>query len=58
MSQMPESNVPINDFPGLFAGTNVLDLPIGGAEEQTNVTCVVMGELQVRGGYRAVTFEG
>lgn len=57
MSQAPESQVPIRDFPGLFAGTNVLELPIGAAEQQTNATCVVLGELQVRSGYRQVTFE-
>jgi hypothetical protein len=57
MGLPPQSGVQIDDFPGLFAGTDPLDLPAGGAEEQVNVTCLVLGELQVRAGYRVVTFE-
>lgn len=57
MAQPPSTSVQIEDFPGLQSGRDPLDIPEGAGEEQVNATCVVMGELQVRRGYRQVTFE-
>lgn len=47
----------IMDFPGLMTNVDPRDLPTGAAEEQTNLTCIVTGELRQRLGMREVTFE-
>lgn len=53
------AGVEINDFPGLMTNMAPAALPDapGGATEQVNLTCVRMGEMRVRPGYRLVEFE-
>lgn len=47
----------IRDFPGLATAADPHDLPPGAAEEQLNVQSGRPGTLEVRPGYRVVTFE-
>jgi len=53
----PKASVEAVDFPGMIDNLDRIDLPPGAADEQINATCVVVGELQVRLGYRPVVFE-
>lgn len=45
------------DFQGQVSNADPHDIPVGAAQVQVNVNCVTPGQLQVRGGLRAVTFE-
>jgi hypothetical protein len=45
------------DFPGLIDNVDPRDLPPGAADVQVNVCCILLGELQVRLGYREVSFD-
>lgn len=47
----------MNDFPGMLSGVDPRDIPSGAAEEQVNLTCVVMGQMDVRAGIKEVVFE-
>ena len=57
MAEPPISQVEHLDFIGQYSDIDMRQLPPGAAELHVNVTCVIMGELQVRQGYRVVTFE-
>jgi hypothetical protein len=56
MSYPAEASIPLLDFPGL-KDVDPRDLEPGEAEEQTNMCSLVMGEMDVRQGYRVVKFE-
>lgn len=45
------------DFPGLIDNVDPRDLPPGAADVQINCCCIVLGELQVRLGYREIAFD-
>lgn len=47
----------IEDFLGLVNNVDDRSIPPGAAQTQINVTCVRMGELQVRYGVRELTFD-
>ena len=47
----------IRDFPGLVTAADPHDLAAGAAEEQLNVQSGRAGTLEVRPGYKTVTFE-
>ena len=57
MPQPADRAVTVSDFAGLIANADQIDQPEGAAVDQVNATCVVPGELRVRGGVRIVTFE-
>jgi hypothetical protein len=57
MPEPAENRFEIRDFPGLVQQSDVHDLPAGGAREQTNLESSTPGQLNVRAGYRVVTFE-
>jgi len=57
MARPAKSVAVINDFAGLITQTDADDLRQGAGQTQTNVCVVRMGEMQVRQGYRKVTFE-
>lgn len=57
---MPATERPVSsavDFPGLITDIDPRDLPAGAAEEQVNLACIRLGEMQVRGGLREVSFD-
>jgi len=45
------------DFQGQVSNMDPVDIPVGAATKQVNVTCQIPGVLTVRGGYRKVTFD-
>ncbi len=45
------------DFPGLASDVDPRDLTAGSSEIQNNLTCLVPGEMIVRGGLREVFFD-
>lgn len=47
----------MEEFPGLITNVDSRDLPVGAAEDQVNLTCIVTGELRCRLGVREVIFE-
>jgi hypothetical protein len=49
--------VKIVDFMGLNDNADPRDTPPGTAQRQVNVCCIKAGELMVRHGFKAVTFE-
>jgi len=54
----PQAQVAIRDFAGLIDNNDPHDPdPNGGAEIQTNVCCIRKGLLNVRRGYKVVTFD-
>ena len=57
MAEMPRTTVQMTDFPGMIANMDPRDLPPGAAEDQVNVCCILVGELQVRLGLREPNFE-
>lgn len=57
MAGPPKTTVQIVDFPGLVLNSDPRDTPPGAAQVQTNVASVALGELQVRRGYRPVSFD-
>jgi hypothetical protein len=57
MSVPPKTSVELRDFPGIMPQSDPRDLPPGAAEEQVNAQSIRTGELNVRPGYRVVTFE-
>ena len=57
---MPEparESVEMRDFPGLINTIDRRDLPPGASPDQTNMACIVQGEMSVRLGYREVAFD-
>lgn len=52
MARPPETRVQIDDFPGEVNNVDPADIPRGSARVQINLTSRVMGELNVRRGYR------
>jgi hypothetical protein len=57
MPKEPRAQVDVKDFAGLLTNVDPDDVPTGAAQKQVNVVCITLGELQVRGGYREVTFD-
>lgn len=57
MANQARTAIEMADFPGLMLSVDPRDMPDGAADEQTNLTCVVIGELTVRLGIKEVTFE-
>lgn len=57
MAELAKEKVEIRDFPGLASDLDPQDIGPGAAEEQVNVTSDVTGELNVRLGYRQLSFE-
>lgn len=55
--KVPEASIEMVDFPGMIDNMDKLDIPPGAADEQVNACCINVGELTVRMGMRAVTFE-
>lgn len=49
--------VMIVDFPGIMMNVDPRDFPEGASEEQVNACSLKIGELNIRNGIRAVTFE-
>ena len=57
---MPEPARPVStadDFPGILTNVDQRDAPVGAAEEQVNLTSMLIGELTSRQGIREVMFE-
>jgi len=52
-----DNTIEIATFRGLMTAIDLHDAPEGGAEEQVNITNVVVGELIVRYGMQQVSFE-
>ena len=57
MADLARDAVEMQDFPGLIDNMDPLQIPPGAADQQVNACCIVMGELQVRLGYREVQFD-
>lgn len=57
MADTAKQVVRLSDYPGLMVYTDEGTTPPGAAVEQTNVTALVIGQLQVRRGYKIVQFE-
>lgn len=57
MGQPARVSTEIRDFPGMATDIDPHDTPPGMAEEQVNVQSSRPGTLEVRPGYRFVTFE-
>jgi hypothetical protein len=57
MADAPRSTVEAKDFSGLVTNADPADIPVGAAEDQVNCASMTLGELQVRLGYRQVTFD-
>ena len=55
--KVPDEQVFIRDFPGIVTNADPNDLTPGAARIQINLQATLIGELRVRGGYRAVKFE-
>ena len=58
MPEPAENRIELRDFPGLVQQSDTHDVPPGSAKEQTNLESSTPGQLDVRAGYRIVTFEG
>ena len=56
MAEVADSTVAMRDFPGLILDQDPLDLAGGAAREQTNLISF-MGELNVRKGFRPLSFD-
>lgn len=57
MADQPKQRLELSDYPGLMVYTDEGTTPPGAAVEQTNMTALVVGQLQVRRGYKLVQFE-
>jgi hypothetical protein len=57
MAEQPKQRLDLSDFPGLMVYTDEGTTPPGSAVEQTNMTALVVGQIQVRRGYTIVQFE-
>lgn len=57
MAQQPKDAVEINDFLGLVSNFDEHDLPAGAALDQVNAAIIRQAELQIRRGYKELTFE-
>ena len=57
MPAPPKQSVIINDFQGLITNIDPRDLPPGGAEEQVNACCIILGQLDIRKGIKEVEFD-
>ena len=57
MPRPPDNMVQITDFTGIVANADHRDVPEGAAEDQVNACSIVAGELRVRHGILALTFE-
>lgn len=57
MADAAKQRLELSDFPGLAIYTDESDQPPGTSVEQTNLNCLVMGQMQVRRGYSFVQFE-
>jgi hypothetical protein len=53
----PQASVEVLDFPGMYSDADPNDLPPGAMQVQVNAQSTVMGELNLRPGYREVSFE-
>ena len=56
MAEVVDSSVAMRDFPGLILDQDPLDLQGGAAREQTNLISF-MGELNIRKGFRPLSFD-
>lgn len=52
-----QGEVIARDFPGLIDNIDQRDIPPGAADEQVNCCCIILGELSIRLGYKAVLFD-
>lgn len=57
MAIPPKTAVSMSDFPGLVEAVDPEDAPPGAGQDQNNLTCTKAGQLTVRSGFRAVSFE-
>lgn len=57
MAQLAKSADQMSDFPGLQSNADARNLPTGASKDQVNLTCVRLGQMNVRPGFRVVTFE-
>jgi hypothetical protein len=55
--EKPLSMIAIQDFLGQVSNMDKHDVPPGAAVEQVNMACTKIGQMQVRGGYRVITYE-
>ncbi len=56
MAEEAIRSVDFRDWSGLVTDVDPHDYTAGTAREQINMTCVDLGEIQTRGGYKPVTF--
>ncbi len=57
MARPPETRVQVEDFPGEVNNADPADIPRGSARVQINLVSRIMGELNVRRGYRPAAFD-
>ncbi len=57
MGQAAKTRVEIRDFQGLSIGDDSIDMEPGQSDDQVNAVSVGQGSLEIRRGYREVTFE-
>jgi len=57
MADTPKTSVVISHFPGLVTWTDAQDLPEGASNYQINAVATRPTELNVRRGYKVVSFE-
>ena len=49
--------VELTDFPGMMQNVDPRDIPVGAADDQVNMGCILIGQLQCRLGLREPNFE-
>lgn len=57
MQRDPAASVTIDDFQGLQTNVDPNDTQPGGLQECVNATCIIAGQLTVRGGMQPISFE-
>ncbi len=57
MARPPDMRVQIEDFPGEVNNVDPSDIPRGSSRVQINLVSRVMGELNVRRGFRTAAFD-
>jgi len=56
MGLEPLSEQRAREFRGLITNADPRDIGVGASQDQTNMQCLVSGQIQCRGGNRPVTF--
>ena len=57
MAKPPDTEVVINDFPGMVEDADPNDIPPGAAVLQLNCMSLIPGKLTIRSGYLPLAFE-